>query len=67
MSQDELTQPQQQRPDIQVIIPYKQLEDLLQAGTELKALRAGGKRLKEQNARVRGMLYEIMLKVDGKD
>lgn len=67
MSQDELTQPQQQRPDIQVIIPYRQLEDLLQAGTELKALRAEVKRLKEQNARVRGMLYEIMLKVDGKD
>ena len=66
MSQDELTQPQQ-RLDIQVIIPYKQLEDLLQAGTELKALRAEVKRLKEQNARVRGMLYEIMLKVDGKD
>ena len=67
MSQDDLTQGQPQRPDIQVLIPYKQLEDLLQAGTELKALRAEMKRYRDQLTRVRGMLLEVMLKLDGKD
>ena len=67
MSQEEVNQEQSKLPDIQVLIPYKQLEDLLQAGTELKALRADVKRLREQQGRLRGMVFEIMLKLDGKD
>ena len=67
MSQEEQNQEQPKLPDIQVLIPYKQLEDLLQAGTELKALRADMKRYREQLGRLRGMIYEIMLKLDGKD
>lgn len=67
MSQEELNQEHPKLPDIQVLIPYKQLEDLLQAGTELKALRADVKRLREQQGRLRGMVFEIMLKLDGKD
>ena len=67
MSQEEQTQEQPKLPDIQVLIPYKQLEDLLQAGTELKALRVEMKRYREQLGRLRGMIYEIMLKLDGKD
>lgn len=50
----------QDRPDIQVIIPYKQLEELLQSGVELKALRVEVKRLREQVSAMRLMLIEIM-------
>ncbi len=57
----------QERPEIQVIIPYKQLEDLLQAGTELKQLRLDVKRLREQNSAMRLMLCEIMEKVKRND
>lgn len=57
----------QERPEIQVIISYKQLEDLLQAGTELKQLRLDVKRLREQNSAMRLMLCEIMEKVKRND
>lgn len=67
MSQEEQNQEHPKLPDIQVLIPYRQLEDLLQAGTELKALRVEMKRYREQLGRLRGMIYEIMLKLDGKD
>jgi len=54
----------QDRPDIQVIIPYKQLEELLQSGVELKALRVEVKRLREQVSAMRLTLIEIMEKFD---
>ena len=52
----------EENPGIQVIIPYKQLEDLLQATVELKSLRADVKRLRSQVSAMRYMLSEIMEK-----
>lgn len=52
---------------VQVIIPYQTLEELLQAGIELKSLRADVKRLREQNSAMRYMLLEIMEKVKRND
>lgn len=53
----------QDRPDIQVIIPYKQLEDLLQASVELKSLRADVKRLRGQVSALRYAFTELMEKL----
>lgn len=53
----------QDRPDIQVIIPYKQLEDLLQASVELKSLRVEVKRLTAQQAALRYQFIELMEKL----
>lgn len=45
---------------IQVIIPYKQLEDLLQASLELKQLRVEVKRQREQLSALRLQFTELM-------
>ena len=67
MSQDSLSQGKQQLPEVQVLIPYKQLEELLQANAELKSVRLELKRLRDQMGAMRSMMTEVMLKVDGKD
>jgi len=46
--------------DPQVIIPYSQLCDLLQASVELKQIRIEMKRMKEELARLRFQQLEIM-------
>lgn len=46
--------------DPQVIIPYSQLCDLLQASVELKKMRIEVKRLTDQQAALKGMFLELM-------
>lgn len=50
----------EQKFDPQVLIPYSQLCELLQASVELKKLRMEVKRLSDQQAALRGMFYELM-------
>ena len=67
MTQDELTKGQPHLPEIQVLIPYKQLEELLQASSELKSLRLEVKRLRDQMGAIRSIMTEVMMKVGGKE
>ena len=67
MSQQGQNQEQPKLPDIQVLIPYKQLEELLQASVELKSLRFEVKRLRDQVGALRSIMTEIMMKVGGKE
>ena len=46
--------------DIQVLIPYKQLESLLQASTEIKQLRVDIKRVQEQQSALWARFAELM-------
>ena len=46
--------------DPQVIIPYSQLCDLLQASVELRKIRMEVKRLSDQQTALRGMFFELM-------
>ena len=67
MTQDSLSQGKQQLPEVQVLIPYKQLEELLQASAELKSVRLEMKRLRDQMGAMRSMLTEVMLQIGRKD
>ena len=49
----------EQTPEIQVIIPYKQLENLLEASVELKKLRGEVRRLHDQQAALRLQFMEM--------
>lgn len=49
--------------DPQVIIPYSQLCDLLQASVELKQIRIELKRVKDEQSRLRYQQVEIMEKI----
>lgn len=51
---------QNQSFDPQVIIPYSQLCDLLQASVELKKMRMEVKRLTDQQAALKGMFLQLM-------
>ena len=46
--------------DVQVLIPYKTLESLLQASAEIKHLRLDIKRLSEQQSALRLQFIELM-------
>lgn len=46
--------------DPQIIIPYSQLCDLLQASVELKKMRMEVKRLSDQHAALKGQFLELM-------
>lgn len=47
-------------PDIQVVLPYKDLVELLQASKEIKELRSDNKRLYEQLGALRSQFLELM-------
>lgn len=47
-------------PDIQVVIPYKDLVELLEASKEIKDLRSDNKRLHEQLGALRSQFTELM-------
>lgn len=47
-------------PDIQVVIPYKDLVELLEASKEIKDLRSDNKRLYEQLGALRSQFTELM-------
>ena len=49
-------------PGIQVILPYKQLEALLEAGAELKKLRVDMKRLQDQQKALWSQFTTLMEK-----
>lgn len=46
--------------DIQVVMPYRQLESLLSAAADVKSLRLEVKRLTEQQAALRLQFVELM-------
>ena len=46
--------------DIQVVIPYKDLVELLEASKEIKDLRSDNKRLHEQFDALRSQFLELM-------
>ena len=47
-------------PDIQVVIPYKDLVELLEASKEIKDLRSDNKRLHDQLGALRTQFTELM-------
>ena len=47
-------------PDIQVVLPYKDLVELLEASKEIKDLRSDNKRLHEQLGALRSQFLELM-------
>ena len=47
-------------PDIQVVIPYKDLVELLEASKEIKDLRSDNKRLYQQFDALRSQFLELM-------
>ena len=47
-------------PDIQVVLPYKDLVELLEASKEIKDLRSDNKRLHEQLGSLRSQFLELM-------
>ena len=47
-------------PDIQVVLPYKDLVELLEASKEIKELRSDNKRLYEQLGALRSQFLELM-------
>lgn len=47
-------------PDIQVLIPYKTLQELLSASDEVRSLRLETKQLREQQAALRLQFVELM-------
>lgn len=47
-------------PDIQVVLPYKDLVELLEASREIKRLEADNKRLHEQVGALRSQFLELM-------
>ena len=47
-------------PDIQVVLPYKVLLELLEASKEIKDLRSDNKRLHEQLGALRSQFLELM-------
>lgn len=49
-----------QLPDLQVIIPYKDLQHLLNAAGEVETLRSEQKTLREQQAALRHQFTELM-------
>jgi len=46
--------------EVQVILPYKTLESLLEASVEVKKLRADVKRLNQQQAALRYQFLELL-------
>ena len=51
------------KPDIQVILSYKQLEELLEAAKEVRQLRIEVKRLRDQQSSLRYQFIELMEKL----
>ena len=47
-------------PDIQVVLPYKDLVELLEASKEIKVLRSDNKWLYEQLGSLRSQFLELM-------
>ena len=47
-------------PDIQVVIPYKDLVELLEASRKIEDLKADNKRLHEQFGALRSQFTELM-------
>ena len=47
-------------PDIQVVLPYKDLVELLEASKEIKDLRSDNKRLHDQLGALRSQFTELM-------
>ncbi len=50
-------------PDLQVLIPYRDLVELLQASRELAELRKDVARLRTQQGALRGQFTDLMEKV----
>lgn len=47
-------------PDIQVVIPYKDLVELLEASRQIESLKEDNKRLHEQIGALRSQFLELM-------
>ena len=47
-------------PEIQIVIPYKDLVELLEASKEIKDLRSDNKRLHDQLGALRSQFTELM-------